>query len=113
MRCGVGHRCSSDPQLLWLWRRAVATAPIRPLAWEPLYATGAALEKAKRQKKKKKKKLRTPNRVKNQVTTCSQNNTQSEFLLWLSRLQTQLESMKMQVGSLASLSVLSKDLALA
>ena len=28
-------------------------APIRPLAWEPPYATDAALEKAKRQKKKK------------------------------------------------------------
>ena len=28
-----------------------ATAPIRPLAWEPPYATEAALEKAKRQKK--------------------------------------------------------------
>ena len=39
----------------WLWRRAAAIAPIRPLAWEPPYATGAALEKAKRQKKKKKK----------------------------------------------------------
>ena len=24
-----------DPPLLWLWRRPVATAPIRPLAWEP------------------------------------------------------------------------------
>jgi len=31
----------------------VATAPIGPLAWEPPYATGAALEKAKRQSKKK------------------------------------------------------------
>ena len=41
--------------MLWLWRRQVATAPIRPLAWEPPYATGAALEKAERQKKKKKK----------------------------------------------------------
>ena len=38
--------------LLWLWHRLVATAPIRPLAWEPLYAAGAALEKTKRQKKK-------------------------------------------------------------
>ena len=38
--------------MLWLWRRSAATAPIRPLAWEPLYATGVALEKAKRQKKK-------------------------------------------------------------
>ena len=28
---------------------ALATAPIRPLAWEPPYAVGAALEKAKRQ----------------------------------------------------------------
>ena len=29
---------------------------IRPLAWELPYASGAAIEKAKRQKKKKKKK---------------------------------------------------------
>ena len=43
----VGHRRSSDPRLLWLWCRPAATAPIRPLAWEPPYATGAALEKAK------------------------------------------------------------------
>ena len=34
--------------LLWLWRRLAATAPIRPLAWEPPYAAGGAL---KRQKK--------------------------------------------------------------
>ena len=52
MTCGVGRRCSSDPALLWLWRRPVATALIRPLVWESPYATGAALEKAKRQKKK-------------------------------------------------------------
>ena len=51
MSCGVGHRRGSDPELLWLWRRSAATAPIRPLAWEPPYATGVALEKAKRQKK--------------------------------------------------------------
>ena len=56
MRCGVGHRRGSDLALLWLWRRPVATALIRPLAWEPPYAIGVALEKAKRQKKKKKKK---------------------------------------------------------
>ena len=53
--CGVGCRHGLDPTLLWLWRRPVATAPIRPLAWEPPYAAGAALEKAKRQKKKKSK----------------------------------------------------------
>jgi len=51
--CGVGRRPSSDPALLWLWRRLVATALIRPLAWEPLYAAEAALEMEKRQKKKK------------------------------------------------------------
>ena len=39
---------------LWLWCRPVATAPIRPLVWEPPYAAGAALEKTERQKKKKK-----------------------------------------------------------
>ena len=55
MSCGVGHRRSLDPALLWLWRRLAAAARIRPLAWEPAYATGAALEKAKRQKNKNKK----------------------------------------------------------
>ena len=38
-----------------LWCRSAATAPIRPLAWEPPYAEGVDLEKAKHQKKKKKK----------------------------------------------------------
>ena len=50
--CGVGCRRSSDPALLWLWRRPVATSPIQPLAWEPPCAVGAALEKAKKKKKK-------------------------------------------------------------
>ena len=54
MSCGVGCRRGSDPALLWLWRRAVATAPIGPLAWEPPHAVGAAQEIAKRQKRKKK-----------------------------------------------------------
>jgi len=53
--CGVGCRCGSDPTLLRDWSRPVATAPIRPLAWEPPCATGAAQEIARRQKKKKKK----------------------------------------------------------
>ena len=52
MSCGVGRRCGSDPTLLWLWRRLVATALIRPLAWEPPYAVGAAQEIAKKKKKK-------------------------------------------------------------
>ena len=52
MSCGVGHRLGLDPGWLWLWRRPAATAPIRPLASEPPYAVGVALEKAKRQKTK-------------------------------------------------------------
>jgi len=54
MSCGAGCRRSSDPALLWLWCRLAATAPIRPLAWEPPYAAEAALEMAKRKKRKKK-----------------------------------------------------------
>ena len=45
MSCGVGHRCSLDLVLLWLWHRPVATALIGPLAWEFPYATGEALKK--------------------------------------------------------------------
>ena len=52
MSCGIGHRCSLDLALLWLWRRPSVTALIRPLEWEPLYALGAALEKEKKKKKK-------------------------------------------------------------
>ena len=52
MSCGVGCRRGSDPALLWLWRRLVATAPSGPLAWEPPHAVRVAL---KRQKTKKKK----------------------------------------------------------
>ena len=46
--CGVGHRLSLCPALLWLWHRPAATAPIRPLAWEPPYAVDAAPEKEKK-----------------------------------------------------------------
>ena len=55
MSCGVGCIRGSDLALLWLWCRLVTTAPFQPLAWEPLYAAGAALEKAKRGGKKKDK----------------------------------------------------------
>ena len=51
LSCGVGHRRGLDPELLWLWRRPGATAPIRPLAWDPPYASGVALKKKKRKKK--------------------------------------------------------------
>ena len=55
MNCGVGCRRGSDPVLLWLWHRPEATALIRPLAWEPPYAEGVALEKTERPKKEKNK----------------------------------------------------------
>ena len=52
---GVGHRCGSDPALLWMWCRPAAAAPVQPLTWEELpYAAGAALKKKKKKKKKKK-----------------------------------------------------------
>ena len=47
MSCGVGHRGSSDPTLLWLWCGPAATAPIQPLAWEIPCATSAALKRKK------------------------------------------------------------------
>ena len=56
MSCGVGRRLGSDLELLWLWRRLMAaTAPIRHLTWEPPYAAGASLEKARRQKTRQNK----------------------------------------------------------
>ena len=58
MSCGVGHRRGSDPELLWLWCKPAAIAPIGPLAWESPYAVDAALGNMKRQKKKKRKKER-------------------------------------------------------
>ena len=35
----LGCRLSSDPALLGLWCSLAVTAPVQPLAWEPLYAT--------------------------------------------------------------------------
>ena len=58
MSCGVGRRCCSDLALLWLWCSPAATAPIRPLAWEPPHAVGMAQKRQKTKKKKKKKKKR-------------------------------------------------------
>ena len=46
----LSRRHGSHLALLWLWCRLAATAPNRPLAWEPPYAMGVAL---KRQKTKK------------------------------------------------------------
>ena len=46
--------------MLWLWHRPAATALIRPLAWEPPYAEGAALKRKKKPKDKKKLKIELP-----------------------------------------------------
>ena len=45
---GIGHSCSWDPVLLWLWHRPAAAAPILPLVQELPYAIGAAEKKKKR-----------------------------------------------------------------
>ena len=52
----MDHRHGLELALLWLWHRLAAAAPIRPLAWEPSYAVGAALKKRQKTKKKKKNK---------------------------------------------------------
>ena len=45
--CGVGRRFGLGLALLWLWHRPVATAPVRPPAWEPPYAISVALKRQK------------------------------------------------------------------
>ena len=67
MSCGVDHRRGSDPALLWLWCRPVATSLIRPLAWEPPYAARAAQGKTKRQRPKKKKKKERKEKIARKV----------------------------------------------
>ncbi len=57
MSCGVDCRLGLDPALLWLWRRPVAITPIQPLAWEPPYVAGAALEETKKKKKEKSRRV--------------------------------------------------------
>ena len=52
--CDVGHRRGVEQVLLWLWCRLEIAGPILPLAWERLYAVGAAL------KRKKEKKIFSP-----------------------------------------------------
>ena len=51
MSCGVGCRLGLDPELLWLWCRWAAAAPIGPVAWESPYATTAALKGWRKKKK--------------------------------------------------------------
>ena len=70
MSCGVGPRCGSDLVLLWLWCRLAAVAPIRLLAWEPPYATGAAL-KNKTNKQKTPKKQKNKEIIENNINSRS------------------------------------------
>ena len=55
MSSGVGCRRSLDLALLWLRPRLAAVALTAPLAWEPPFAVGVALKKAKKKKIKKNK----------------------------------------------------------
>ena len=54
MSCGVGHRHSKDPELLWLWYRPAATALTRLLSWELPYAICHGYSPKKTEKKKEK-----------------------------------------------------------
>ena len=47
---GVSRRRGLDPELLWFWRRPVAIALIKPLAWEPPYAARSGPRKEKKKK---------------------------------------------------------------
>ena len=55
LSCDVARRCGSDLALMWPWCRLAATVLIRPLAWEPPYALGAALKRQKNKTKQNKK----------------------------------------------------------
>ena len=66
----IWHCCG-----LWLWHRPAAVAPIRPLAWELPYATGAALKsekkkegKRERNKEKERRKRKREKKKKNPLT---------------------------------------------
>ena len=50
LHCHVGCRRCLDLVLLWLWCRPAVEALIHPLAWEPPYATDAALKSRKKKK---------------------------------------------------------------
>ena len=58
MSCGVGHKHSSDPVLLWLWQGLAAAALIQPLAQELPCARGVALKSKNKHKTPKKQKTK-------------------------------------------------------
>ena len=55
MSRGVGHRCSSDPALLWLWCMMAAAAPILPLDWELPYTSDVGKKEGKKKRLKERK----------------------------------------------------------
>ena len=59
MTCGIGHRHSSDPALLWLWYRPAAVALIGSLVWEHPYASGAALKRKKKREREREREKET------------------------------------------------------
>ena len=65
MSCDVVCKLGSDTTLLWLWCRPAATAPTRPLAWEPPYAVGTALKR--QEEKKRVKTILNSQAIQNQV----------------------------------------------
>ena len=65
MSCGIGHRHGLDLVLLWL--RWVAVAPTGPLAWEPPYATGAALKKKKKKRERERGEVDTSHTHKGKI----------------------------------------------
>ena len=42
--CGSKTQLGLDPELLWLWSKPAAVAPIRPLPWEPPHTSSVALK---------------------------------------------------------------------
>ena len=52
LSCGIGCRLGLNLALLWPWHRPAATAPMRPLTWEPPYAAGTGPKRTKGEKKK-------------------------------------------------------------
>ena len=74
MSCGVGRTCGSDLVWLWVWDKLAPAALIRPLAWEPPYAMGAALKRFYKKKEKEKEN-------KSVYSSIKKNKTHEFFLL--------------------------------
>ena len=81
MNCGVGHRRGLDPELLWLWCRLAAAAPIQPLAWEPPHAMRVVLKIKRKERKKEGRKER---RKRKKGRNKKRKKEKEEFLSWRS-----------------------------